>query len=72
MISTNDPLQKSRMLDLWRETIAQCRRTLDFLAETDFHVCVNQIDITDAERAHTEARIHHLEALIHAVESDDA
>lgn len=72
MMSATDPLHKCQMLDLWRETIAQCRRTLDFLAETDFRVCVNQIDITDAERAHTEARIHHLEALIQAVESDDA
>ena len=62
---------RDRMLTLWRETIAQCRRTLDFWYETDFRVCVNGIDITHAERAMTKSRIAHLEKLIAAVEAEE-
>ena len=67
-----DQAPKDRLLALWRETIAQCRRTLDFWYETDFRVCVNGIDITDAERAMTELRIAHLEKLIAAVKAEEA
>lgn len=65
-----DQNPRERMLALWRETIDQCRRTLDFWYETDFRVCVNGIDITDAERAITLSRIAHLEKLIAVVESE--
>lgn len=63
---------KAQMLRLWRETLRQCRETLNAWRETDFRVRVNGIDITDAERAATEARIEHLQKLIAAVEADKA
>lgn len=60
------------MIALWRSMADQCRETLAIWKENDFRVCVKGIDITDAERAFTEARIAHLEKLIAAVESEDA
>jgi hypothetical protein len=63
-----DETIKSEMLARWRHMAEQCRETLDFWRASDFRVVVNGIDITDAERAATEAKIAHLERLICAVE----
>ena len=62
---------KDQMLQLWRETVAQCRKTVDFSRETGFRICLNGIDITDAELAITETRIEHLEKLITALQAED-
>ena len=64
-----DSAAQARMLKLWRATVQQCQETLDVWHENDFRVVVNGIDITDAEKAATVARIAHLKGLIAAVEA---
>lgn len=63
---------RDQMLDLWRGMADQCRQTLAIWQHNDFRLCVNGIDITEAERAASESRIAHLEKLIAAVEAETA
>lgn len=63
----SDP--KSEMLTRWRSMAQQCQETLDVWETNGFRVVVNGIDISDAERAATVARIAHLHAVIAAVEA---
>ncbi|MGV9010708.1 hypothetical protein [Brevundimonas sp.] len=55
---------------LLRQTLVQCQATQDFWSAHDFQLRVGGIDITESERAAADARIKHLEDLIHGMERD--
>lgn len=58
------------LLQLLRETLAQCQRVRDVWRENEFRLIVAGLDITDAECAAFETRISHLKNLIAAIEKD--
>lgn len=60
---------KQEMLSRWRSMARQCQETLEVWETSGLQIVVNGIDISDAERAATVARIKHLQALIAAVEA---
>ncbi|MBB5745177.1 hypothetical protein [Brevundimonas variabilis] len=61
---------QSELIALWRSSIEQCQRTLDFLDATGLRIAVCSIDITDAERSAAKDRIEHLEKLIDALRAE--
>lgn len=61
---------RDELLHLFKRTLAQCRETQYFWRENNFRLTVGGIDITEAERAASDQRIAHLEALIAAMERE--